>query len=229
MKHKQGAPVLEIKALGEDGLISGYGSVFGNKDSYGEIVDKGAFKRSLADYRRQKRLPKMFWQHDPGQPIGHWTDMAEDDTGLLVTGQLNMNVQKGREAYFHLRDGDIEGLSIGYRVIKETRDEANDAVILKELSLMEVSVVSLPANAEATVSAVKAAETEELISLLVAGDRLTERQWEKLLRGDPFNLSKSEAERVVRVHGLKSGQGEPDASDAIADFWAAMRAAPSST
>ena len=94
-----------IKALEETGEFTGYGSVFGNVDSYGEVVMPGAFKKSLAEHRRNKTRPKMFWQHDSYSPIGSWLEMAEDDTGLLVTGRLNMDVQKGAEAYALLHDG----------------------------------------------------------------------------------------------------------------------------
>lgn len=224
MKTKQGAPVLELKALGEDGTITGYGSVFGNRDSYGDIVMPGAFKRTLAEHRRNKSRPKMFWQHDPSQPIGSWNELAEDDTGLLVTGKLNMDVQRGREAFALLKAGDIDGLSIGYRVVDERRDEQQDANLLKTVSLVEVSVVSLPANDRATVSAVKAAEIENLRARLAAGDRLQARELEELFK-DGFSFSNSEAERAVRSL-LPDVPGDPAESDPAAAFWAAMLAAP---
>lgn len=224
MKTKQGAPVLELKSLGEDGQISGYGSVFGNRDSYGDVVVEGAFKRSLAEHRRNKTRPKMFWQHDMHQPIGSWTEMAEDSTGLLVTGQLNMEVQKGREAYALLKAGDIDGLSIGYRVVKALDDEAEGVILLKELSLVEVSVVSMPANTSATVSAVKAAELEDMRARLAAGDRLQARELEELFK-EHFGFSNSEAERAVRA-AMAGEQGGPAETDPALAFWAAMCAAP---
>lgn len=219
MRTKQGAAVLQLKSLEDSGEFAGYGSVFGNVDSYGEVVMPGAFKRSLAEHKRSKTMPKMFWQHDPYSPIGSWTEMAEDDTGLLVSGRLNMAVQKGAEAHALLKAGDIDGLSIGYRVIKA--DDDDEVVRLKELKLIEVSVVSLPANDQATVSAVKAAEIETLRDRLAAGDRLTAREWEKLLKAEPFELSNAEAERAVRVHGF-TGQGDPDEPDEGHAFLAAL-------
>lgn len=221
MRTKQGAAVLQIKSLEETGEFTGYGSVFGNVDSYGEIVMPGAFKKSLAEHKRNKTRPKMFWQHDPYSPIGSWIEMAEDDHGLLVTGKLNMGVQKGAEAYALLMAKDIDGLSIGYRVVKAENDDAEEVVRLKELKLIEVSVVSLAANEAATVGSIKAAEIESLRDRLAAGDRLSEREWEKLLKAQPFELSNAEAERAVRVHGLK-GQGDPDTPDEGYAYLAAL-------
>lgn len=224
MKTKQGAAVLELKALEESGEFSGYGSVFGNRDLYGEVVEPGAFKRSLAEHRRNKTRPKMFWQHDPHSPIGSWTELAEDDRGLLVTGRLNLEVQRGAEAYALLKAGDIDGLSIGYRVVKALDDEAEDVVRLKELQLIEVSVVSLAANEQATVSAVKAAELEDLRGRLAAGDRLQPRELEELFK-EHFGFSNSEAERAVRSC-LADAAGDPPETDPEMEFWAALRAAP---
>lgn len=221
MRTKQGAPVLELKALGDDGQIQGYGAVFGNRDSYGDVILPAAFKRSLADHKRNKSRPKMFWQHDPSQPIGSWVEMIEDDKGLLVTGQLNMDVQRGREAHALLKAGDIDGLSIGYRVVKSTEDETENVMLLKELTLVEVSVVSQPANPLATVSAVKAAELEDLRVRLAAGDRLQPREMEELMK-EFFGFTNSEAERAAG--SLLAGEhGAHAETDPEESFWAALR------
>lgn len=220
MRTKQGAPVLELKELGQDGQITGYGAVFGNRDSYGDVILPGAFKRSLADHKRNKSRPKMFWQHDPYQPIGSWTEIAEDDKGLLVTGQLNMDVQRGREAYSLLKAGDIDGLSIGYRVIKATEDETEKIMLLKELTLVEVSVVSQPANALATVSAVKAAELEDIRNRLAAGQRLKPCEIKELME-EFLNFTSSEAERAADAL-LASAQESAADGDPAVSFWAAL-------
>jgi HK97 family phage prohead protease len=151
----------------------------------------------------------MFWQHNPDEPIGKWLDMAEDGKGLFVEGQLNMGVQRAREAYALLKEGDIDGLSIGYGVVTAEPDAEKNVLRLKELRLVEVSIVSLAANDRARVDSVKAAEIDNLRIKLLAGDRLTEREWESLFKSDLFGMSNSQAERAVRVN-LKRGQGEPD-------------------
>ena len=224
MKTKHGAAVLEIKALEETGTFTGYGSVFGNRDSYGDIVLPGAFKRSLAEHRRNKTRPRMFWQHNPDMPIGSWIEMAEDDTGLLLTGRLNMDVQKGREAYALLKAGDVEGMSIGYRVVEGIDDEKQGAYLLKHLELIEISVVSLPANELATVGSVKSSRIQDYHARLSAGDRLKPREMEELFK-EYLGFSNSEAERAVRSC-LAGEQGVPVETDAIAAFWAALASAP---
>lgn len=219
MKTKAGAAVLEIKELSDNGVFSGYGSIFGNKDAYGDVVMPGAFAKSLSDHRRRGTKPKMFWQHDPHQPIGSWVDIAEDGKGLWLEGRLNMEVQKGREAYALLKAGDIDGLSIGYNTVSAEPDERAGVLRLKELKLVEVSVVSLGANDRALVDAVKQIRGESLPTL---------PQFEDFLREAGF--SKTEATAIAGnglSHLLRSESGsEPTGEDFLAELWAAIRDAP---
>mgnify|MGYP003624887339 CR=1 FL=1 len=224
LMHKQAAPVLEIKALKESGEFEGYGSTFGGEpDSYGDVIAAGAYADSLAAHKAKGTMPKMFWQHDSGQPIGKWLDAEEDGKGLMMRGKLNMGVQRGKEAYALLKEGDIDGLSIGYRIKEYSVDNDSGTWTLEKLDLMEVSVVSIGANENATISSVKAAKAaHNLIERLKAGDRLTEREFEDLLKGN-LGFSNSQAERAARLH-LK-GQGEPvtAANDAL-ELLKALRA-----
>lgn len=200
MMHKA-SPVLAIKAMDDEtGEFSGYGSTFGGEpDAYGDIVMKGAFEASLAAHKAKSTMPKMFWQHNSGEVIGRWLEAKEDDHGLLMKGRLNMDVQRGREAYALLKAGDIDGLSIGYGIVDYEADKKNAIWYLKELDLFEVSVVSIGANENATVSSIKAARAaHELIERLKAGDRLTEREFEDLLKGS-LGFSNSQAERAARL------------------------------
>lgn len=223
IQHKA-APVLRIKALDDDtGEFEGYGSTFGGEpDSYGDIIVEGAYTETLKAHKAKGTMPKMFWQHDPGEVIGKWLDAEEDSTGLKLRGKLNMGVQRGREAYALLKEGDIDGLSIGYSIKKYDKDEDEGIWYLKELDLFEVSVVSIGANENATVSAVKAQKTaHEITEKLKAGERLTEREFEMLLKGN-LGLSNSQAERAARVH-LK-GPGEPAAAKDARALLEALRA-----
>lgn len=139
-----------------------------------------------------------------------------------MRGKLNMGVQRGKEAYALLKEGDIDGLSIGYRIKEYSVDTDSGVWTLEKLDLMEVSVVSIGANEDATISSVKAAKaSHELMERLKAGDQLTEREFETWLKG--LGLSNSQAERAVRVN-LK-GQGEPvkAANDAL-ELLKALRA-----
>ena len=90
---KDSAVRLDMKAVGDDGVIEGYGSIFGNVDSYGEIVMPGAFTQSLVDARKRGQTIKMLWQHDPSQPIGVWDDIAEDSK--VVSIQLATSLLPG--------------------------------------------------------------------------------------------------------------------------------------
>src|SRR5205085_3645991 len=113
-----GIPI-EVKASGEDGTIEGYGSIFGNVDSYGEMVMPGAFAASLVEAGRKGRSIKMLWQHDPDRPVGVWDDLAEDKKGLYVKGRLLIDESaQAREAYGLIKAGAVDGLSIGYRLLE---------------------------------------------------------------------------------------------------------------
>lgn len=207
MARTQTAPLLEIKALREGGEIEGYGSTFGGEpDAYGDVIAAGAYADSLAAHRAKGTMPKLFWQHNADEPIGRWLEAKEDSHGLLLRGRLNLETTKGRDAYAHLKAGDIDGLSIGYRIKAYSVDTESGVWTLEKLDLVEVSVVSVGANENSVVQSVKAAKAaHDLTERLKAGERLTEREFETWLKG--LGLSNSQAERAARLH-LK-GQGEP--------------------
>lgn len=123
-----------------DGIVTGYASVFGVPDLGRDTVLPGAFAQSLA--RRGPGGVRMLWQHDPAEPIGRWLSLAEDSRGLRVTGQLNREVQRARELTALLREGALDGLSIGFRVV-EARPERGGRNLLA-LDLWEISLVTFP-------------------------------------------------------------------------------------
>ncbi len=144
---------LTLKATKDDGTFEGYGAVFNNVDSTYDKIMPGAFRDTL----REKPLSaiKMLWQHDPSVPIGVWTSMEEDDTGLKVTGKILTAVQKGAEALTLMQAGVLDGLSIGFRTVKSMWEEGTDYRQLLAVDLWEVSVVTFPANPKARVDKVK--------------------------------------------------------------------------
>ncbi len=219
--EKKTAPVLEIKTLKDSGEFEGYGSTFnGEPDAYGDVIAVGAYSESLATHKAKGTMPKLFWQHHSDEPIGKWLEASEDDHGLLLKGKLNMDVQRGREAHALLKAGDIDGLSIGYRIKEYKVDTETQVWTLEKLDLIEVSVVSVGANEHAVVSSVKAAKAaHDLMEKLKAGDRLTEREFGLMLKG--LGFTNSQAERAARVH-LK-GQGEPAEADHQRAFLLALR------
>ena len=215
---KAANPILEIKELDtSSGEFEGYGSTFGGEpDSYGDVVEKGAFLGSLAEHRAKGTMPKMFWSHRSSEPIGKWLEAKEDDRGLLLRGKLNMDVQRAREAASLIKEGDIDGLSIGYRLKRYEIDAETGVWFLKEVDLREVSIVSIGANENATITSVKAAKAAtRFTDKLKAGDQLTEREFETVLKG-ALGFSNSEAERAVRIHFKRPGDPAPAAQEAHA-------------
>lgn len=220
MKFKTAPGGFRLKEANEEtGVFAGYASVFGgDPDSHGDVIAPGAYTDSIAEHGRKGTMPKLFWQHDRDQPIGRWTEMKEDNTGLWVVGKMNMGVQRAREALELLKEGDIDGLSIGYRIIEYSVDTESGVWTLEKLDLREVSVVSIGSNDAATIRDVK---SEKIVEKLKGGDRLTEREFETLLKGS-LSFSNSQAERAARVQ-LK-GLGEPAKADNSGrDFLAAMK------
>ncbi len=151
---------LEIKAEAEDQdylTVSGYGAVFGNMDSGGDIVMPGAFKGSMENGRK----PKMLWQHDPSQPIGVWDEMREDENGLFMKGRISKAAAKGAEVASLVKMGAIEGLSIGYRTLDYEMDVDAGVRKLTKLDLWETSVVTFPMNELANIYAMKSEDMTE--------------------------------------------------------------------
>ncbi|MEM9968311.1 MAG: HK97 family phage prohead protease [Pseudomonadota bacterium] len=128
----------------DDGLqISGYASLFGDVDQGGDVVEPGAYAKSLRKLAAAQRQVKMLWQHEPGHPIGVWEDVREDAKGLWVKGRILNSVEKGREAAALITAGAIDGLSIGYRTVKASKNTKGQR-LLSELELWEVSLVTFP-------------------------------------------------------------------------------------
>ena len=137
------------------GIIAGYASFFDLTDQQQDRVVKGAFSKTLRAWRQLGKMPKMLWQHDPKRPIGVWTRLYEDERGLYGEGHLTLGVAQADEAYLLLKHGAIDGLSIGFRALKATRDKTSNARLLLDIDLLEISLVTFCANARATVHQVK--------------------------------------------------------------------------
>jgi HK97 family phage prohead protease len=146
------APVV---AVGESGIFEGYASLFGVPDLGKDVVQPGAFADSLA--RRGVEGVRLLFQHDPAAPLGRWLSIAEDSRGLRVRGKLNPAVERAREIHSLLREGAINGLSIGFRVERARHERSTGLRRLEKLDLWEISVVTFPMQPGARVSAVKRA------------------------------------------------------------------------
>ncbi|EKT4092695.1 TPA: HK97 family phage prohead protease [Stenotrophomonas maltophilia] len=184
---------LSVKAVSDDGLFSGYGSVFGTVDSYREVVAPGAFSESLAEIKSKGRPVPVLWQHRSGEPIGVYTSLVEDAHGLKVEGQLIIDgVARAKEAHALMKAGAVSGLSIGYYVREDSWDEKERVRTLKKVELVEISLVTFPANDDARIDAIK--------SKLAHGSLPTMPEFEQILREAGFSKSQS---AVIANRGLK--------------------------
>lgn len=156
-QHETRAFCLSLKAVGEDGVVEGYGSVFNVEDSYADVIEAGAFLKSLAAHKKAGTMPAMLWQHSALAPIGVWSEMKEDSKGLWIKGQLCLDTVQGKEAYALLKMGAITGMSIGFASKNWNYDRETDVRTLTEIELWEVSLVTFPANEKARVTQVKSA------------------------------------------------------------------------
>jgi HK97 family phage prohead protease len=196
---------LEVKFASDTaGEFEGYGSIFGNVDSHGDMIVPGAFAASLAQHKARGGLPTMYAQHGPAMgadplPVGVWTEMEEDARGLRVKGRISaLDTDYGRRIRALVRDGALKGLSIGYRVASNGavygKKPGEPKRTLKSLHLVEVSLVDAASNSLAKVESIKARIAE--------GDVPTLREVEEALR-EQFGLSRAQA-AAFAAGGYKS-------------------------
>jgi uncharacterized protein len=192
--------------------FSGYGAVFGNVDSYGDVIAPGAFAKSLAQHKASNSMPLMLLSHDPySLPIGVWTSMSEDGHGLKVEGRL-LDTTAGLDTYKALKAGALNGLSIGFRTIEYAmRSQPEDPKrTLKVLDLQEVSIVTMPANGKARVTGIKSADQIK-----------TTRDFETFLR-DAGGFSNARA-KAIASHGFKAIDAGRDDGDGLSELASALR------
>ena len=158
----------ELKSLDENGHFEGHASVFGNVDLGNDMVDAGAYKRTID--KNPGGFPILF-MHDMAKPVGLTSSASEDAYGLKIMGDLDLDTQLGRDVYSGLQKGYIDCMSIGYEAVQK---EAKEGVRhLKEIALYEVSLLTkgFAMNPAALVTAVKAIgdmDAEELSSTFAA-------------------------------------------------------------
>ncbi len=193
----------DIKLDGETGTFSGYASVFGGVDSYGDTILRGAFDGTITRNGR----PKMFYNHEWDAPIGKWLKVKEDDHGLWVEGELTPNHSKASDVLASLRHGTLDGLSIGGYLKAGDWDETEDGgrIIRKWNNLVEVSPVIFPADGAARIdlSSVKSMDIDAAIDGI---DSI--RNFERFLR-DTGGLSKGLAEALTSRARQVFAPGEP--------------------
>lgn len=194
-----------LKMDGEGGRFAGYASVWGNVDSDGDIVVRGAFDYTLRTHGK----PKMFFNHDwSSLPIGKWEVTKEDDHGLYVEGEYTPGLQLAESVRAAMKHGTLDGLSVG-GLVKSTDAELTadgKRLIRRWTRLIEISPVVFPANGAARVDADSIKGGVDILDAI--DEASTIREIEQLLR-DAAGLSKGAAVALVaRVKTLQS-LGDP--------------------
>lgn len=161
LERKAFSGTLEVKSAsesGDQGIVVFMASVFGNKDSDGDIVVPGAFSQSIKSWSQKGRTPPVLFQHDWDRPIGKVTELEETKDGLKVTATFNLETKDGRETFSNIKAGIIDQYSFGYKVVDFDRKDGTR--YLKALNLFEVSPVVLAANDETSTLDLKDGKSE---------------------------------------------------------------------
>lgn len=204
----------EFKALSDAGEFEGYASIFGNVDMGGDVVKPGAFREFAKTSDGKVRI---MLQHRPDSLLGK-AEVTENGRGLQFKGKLNLNVPYVRNTYEFMKDGTLDGMSIGYDVLPNgsTTDPKTGVRSLTALKLWEISVVTFGMNQRATITGVK------------AGEITTIREFENFLR-DAGGYSKADA-TAVAADGFKAldrrrdaGEEDTAVNDALMTFIKARR------
>ena len=187
---------LDFKHVTENGSFEGYASLFNKRDMGGDMVMPGAFAKCLK--KRGVSSIRMLFQHDPNEPVGVWREIKEVKRGLFVQGQLLPEVARSREILSLMREGALDGLSIGFRTVKGRGDPTSGVRRLYEIDLWEISIVTFPMLPDARISKVKGSAFP------------TEREFERrLVRDAGFTRSTA---RAVICSGFKSLASKRDAA-----------------
>lgn len=191
--------VLELKSEGANiGWFRGYGSTFGNIDQQGDVILPGAFDECIAEYRKSGRMPRMLYDHKPGEDIGDWLSMEVDKKGLLMEGQLwvNTGIQNADRGYRILKSKAEKGLSIGFKPTKAPTFEKS-VRSFPAVMVRECSVTGAPVNKAAVITSVK--------SMLNERGEITIREAEDILRdAGEFSATDAKAFLASITKGLRT-------------------------
>jgi HK97 family phage prohead protease len=173
-----------VKDVKDSGSFEGLAAVYGNVDLGNDVIEPGAFTRTLKN--SGGKVP-ILWQHDPKEPIGAGR-LSDSREGLVVAGKLVMESDVARKAHGLMKAEVLNGLSIGYDPVKAEHDKKRDARLLKEIKLYEVSLVTFPMNPKALVSSVKsqmesiASSVKSLYDGIKSGNPLSQEMRDELIR-----------------------------------------------
>ena len=141
-----------VKFADDGRKFAGYASVFNGLDSYGDTILPGAYSKTIVE---RERPIAMRWNHH-GPVIGKWLAVSEDEKGLYVEGELTPGHSVAEDAYASMKHGAVTGLSIGYRLPAGGSEKTENGRLLKQINLVEISIVEEPADNAARIADVKA-------------------------------------------------------------------------
>lgn len=214
MEFKNLAFEMETSSVKSDGTFKGMASTFGGQpDSWGDIVEPGAFLKTLNKGGRSGNGILMLKFHDKKLIPGHWLSIMENKRGLAVHGQT-IETTLGKDTFIELRTKSVQGLSIGFNSMKERYEypkEKRPIRYLEEIELFEISIVGFPANVHANVTSVKSA-------LEMA---MTEREVEIALRESGVSIAAAQYilghinldVESVDLRDVEPGEGKPFANE----------------
>jgi uncharacterized protein len=193
---------LSLKMADDAMKFAGYASVFGGVDAYGDTIDPKAYDRTIKRKKGDRPI-RMRWNHY-GQVIGKWTDIRTDETGLYVEGELTPGHTLAADVYASMKHGAVDGMSIGYfpkKIEMLGEENGKERRLLKEIELVEISVVEDPADMGARIEAIKSA----------IEDARTLKEIEAILR-DAGRFSRADAcALVARIKSLARGERDAEA------------------
>lgn len=196
---------LELKFDDTGYKFGGYASVFGGVDAYGDTIDPKAYNRTIKRSKADRPI-RMRWNHY-GPVIGKWTDMRVDEKGLYVEGELTPNHSVAMDVWASMQHGAVDGMSIGY-IPKKIEMLGDEKRLLKEIDLVEISVVEDPADLGAKITGLKSS-INECQSI---------KDIESLLR-DACGFSKADATALVgRIKRVALGDQGAEPEDTLVEF-----------
>ncbi len=199
---------MEVKA-DQQGSFTGLASTFGNTDLGNDRIDRNAFNETMARWEQRGEFPALLFQHNMEQPIGDINRMSITDVGVDMAADLwlGKGIEKSEQAQMMLTGTGPKGLSIGF-IPRETENEKDGVRLIKNLDLLEVSVVSFPMNPEARITSAKSFFSDD-------GELISKRQADDLLR-DILGLSKRQAEAFLSK-GYAGLVGDPQGPSDLGD------------
>jgi HK97 family phage prohead protease len=197
-------PQLEFKSVSIDNIseeennelvIDGYGSWFGNVDSSDDIIQKGAFTKTLQE--NEGRIA-FCYQHDIYNPIGKIEEIKEDDKGLYVKVRIS---DAEDDIKTKIREGILKEMSIGFNTIKSMYDEVTEIRTIIEVKLWEVSLVTIACNSMTVITGMKSIEHRdsiiELVEKMFAIEQNRNKKFELLKLKSLIQSMPIESHRVV--------------------------------